>query len=99
MLVVNNFELVTIKDKESYFRCHLSNKRIMDVSLWSFYLFINEYDTELWIYGEKFKDWESLTYDLIELNYNFSDSLNKYIQQFKHKEIDEFTYILINDYE
>jgi hypothetical protein len=88
---VNGYEIKFTDNEESTFILQLNDHKIMEVPMWSFYLFISEYDDSLSKYSDNFPEWEKLTHDLIELNYNFKSAFDKYIQQFDDEQMDEFT--------
>ena len=90
---VNGYEIKFTDNEESTFILQLNDHKIMEVPMWSFYLFISEYDDSLSKYGDNFPEWEELTADLMELNYDFTSAFNEYVQQFDDEQIDEFTQI------
>lgn len=92
-MTVNSYEVNFTDKEESTFKLFLDNHRIMEVPMWSFYLHRADTDTNLSKYGDNFPEWEELTADLMELNYDFTSAFNEYIQQFDDEQIDEFTQI------
>lgn len=90
---VKNYETKFTKNEESLFILNLDNNRVMEVPMWSFYLYMSDLDENLAYYGGKFPEWEELTYDLMELGFNFKEGFNKYIQQFDSEQMYEFTTI------
>lgn len=92
-MTVNSYEVNFTDKEESTFKLFLDNHRIMEVPMWSFYLHRADTDANLSKYGDNFPEWEELTADLMELNYDFLSAFNEYIQQFDDEQIDEFTQI------
>lgn len=90
---VTDYKINYTDHEESIFILSLDNHKIMEVPMWSFYLFISETDKNLEKYSDKFNEWEMVTSNLMELNYDFQLALNLYIQQFTNEQIEEFTQI------
>jgi hypothetical protein len=76
---------------ESTFVVLLDNNRLMEISMWSLYLFLFDQDENLEKYVTSFDEWESATKDLLDLGYDFNKALYNYIQQFTDKQIREFS--------
>jgi hypothetical protein len=76
---------------ESTFVVLLDNNRLMEISMWSLYLFLFNDDPNLGTYVESFEDFESATKDLRELGYDFHKALDNYIQQFTDKQVQQFS--------
>lgn len=76
---------------ESTFVVLLDNNRLMEISMWSLYLYLFEQDPNLEAYVTWFDDWESATKDLLDLGYDFNKALNNYIQQFTDKQVQQFS--------
>jgi hypothetical protein len=87
-LVSYDFKLT---DNESYVVCEFSGGYKMKVLLWSFYLFLFDKDLGLYKYSEKFIDYESLTTNLLELEFDFGKKLTEYTQQFSEDDIKIFS--------
>lgn len=92
-LNIKNYEIRFTKNEESQFILYLDNNRLMEIPMWSFYLYMSEFDENLKDYGDNFTEWEELTSDLLELGYNFRKGFTRYIQQFSSDQMDEFTTI------
>ena len=90
-LEVKQFYVKYTMNDESNFIVTLTNNKIFLISLWSFYEFASTKDERLAQYGGKFYEWEQLTKDLTELDYDFVPMLNIYIQQFSEEQMEEFT--------
>lgn len=90
---VKNVQINFTNYEESLFTVYLDNNKIMEIPMWSFYLFMSKHDKNLEKYGNNFNEWEQLTLDLLELNYDFLSALNTYIQQFDDEQIEEFMFV------
>jgi len=83
---------MTMENEESYFECILTDGLRIEIAYWSFYEFAIQNDKYLEEHSLGFEDWEKLTHELLELEYDFETKLNQYIQQFSEDEISEFTF-------
>lgn len=88
---IKSFIAITTENEESYFDCVLNDGRKIHIAYWSFYQFATEADRQLDEHSLKFDEWEKLTTELLDLEYDFEKNLNLYIQQFTEDEIDDFT--------
>ena len=88
---VKNYQTNFTENEESTFILYLDNNKVMEVAMWSFYLYMSDLDDNLFVYGGIFPGWEELTEDLLELGYDFLTALNTYIQQFDEEQILEFS--------
>jgi len=92
-IIVKNYQTNFTEYEESTFILYLNDNKVLEVPMWSFYLYMSDLDDNLFIYGGKFPEWEKLTKDLLELGYDFINGFNTYIQQFSEDEMSEFSTI------
>lgn len=90
--IIKSVDFIFSDNQESYFLIKLNNENRMNIPFWSFYHYMSDIDSNLYNYSSNFDEWEKLTEDLISLNYDFSNGLTIYLQQFDDKQIKCFSY-------
>ncbi len=90
--LIRNYEFVFTEKEESYFRCFLIDNTFIEISFWSFYEYVAKIDKNLKEFALKFGEWEELTNELIEFDYDFKTNLNLYLQQFSDEEMEDFCF-------
>lgn len=93
MIRVINYEFSLTNDinETSMLKCELEGSLKFNIPLESFYLKMFDENQELKEYCDNFKDYESFTEDLIELDFNFYDEIQDYINQFDELQIKMFS--------
>jgi len=81
-----------IKEVDSHFECYLDGDWKMQIAMWSFYDYMSSMDKNLEVHGLNFGSWEEFTEELLELEYNFLEKLNVYIQQFDEEQMKEYVF-------
>jgi hypothetical protein len=90
--MIKSLEPVITKTEESYFKVILDSNRIMEVPMWSFYMYLSEEDENLSQYAGKFPEWEQLTNDLLTLEFPFITKMIVYLNQFTEEQIEDFSF-------
>jgi hypothetical protein len=90
--LICNYELVFTEREDSYFRCYLVDNTFIEISFWSFYEYMTNTDENLRQFVLKFDEWEQLTTELIEFDYDFKTKLNLYLKQFSDEVLEDFCF-------